>query len=86
MEEGWHNQDEEELPRNLFESDWTGDENDDICQVESHHTESCALTADVCWEDFGPAMIVNTNNISTSDLIRTHRGIGKHRQTCSRKA
>lgn len=45
---------EEELPSNVVESDRTGNEQDDVREVQAAHADSHALTPDVGGEDFGP--------------------------------
>jgi hypothetical protein len=47
VEEGRDEEDEEESPGDLVEGDWSGDEDDDVGEIESHHGEGCALGSNV---------------------------------------
>ena len=47
MEERWDDQDEEELPADVVEGDWASDEDDDVGEVEAHHTKrsTCSVVS-----------------------------------------
>lgn len=53
MKSGWNDKDEEELPANIVESNWSGDKKDDISQVQTTHAEGRTLASNMSWEDFG---------------------------------
>ena len=63
VEEGRHDEDEEELPLDLVQADGTGDQDDDVGEVETHHAEGRTLTADVSWEDLGACGNVSRDSV-----------------------
>ena len=53
VEEGWYYEDEEELPLDLVQADRAGNQDNDVGEIETHHTEGSTLTANVSWEYLG---------------------------------
>jgi hypothetical protein len=64
VQECWENEHEEKLPGDIIERDWSGDKQYDVCEVETHHADSCTLTSDMRWENFGAAIISNRTSKS----------------------
>jgi hypothetical protein len=54
VEGGWDDQHEEKSPADVVEGDGAGDQEDNVCEVETTHADSHALAADVSREDLGP--------------------------------
>jgi hypothetical protein len=52
MQSSRDDEDQEELPTDLVQCDGASDQKDDGSEVKPHHTNSHALTSDMCWEDF----------------------------------